>query len=158
MVVYVEEGKSENLDKKPRKKDDNTWCKHAKFTTYLVVILTSLFAGFVLYYLLIASGRNPNLADSETYLKSYGNPVQFNISSLQSWDLGRPASFATSYMVGQEDKRANNRTMIPTLKNQCSCRLSGSGENRAFERCWSTHLTTNLSLLKLLFQFFYSSF
>ena len=31
--------------------------------------------------------------------------------------LGRSAPFATSYMVGREDKRTNNRTMLPTLKN-----------------------------------------
>ena len=102
---------------------------------------------------------------------------------------GRPAQFATSYMVGRENKRTSNRTMFPTLRNnaaagykgpveikllkgagllgatytvcnvlhgwsrgqkneqwnnvpnpkkQCSCRLQGSSENRAFERCWST--------------------
>ena len=41
-------------------------------------------------------------------------------------------------MVGQEDKRRNGRTMLPTLKNNFSCRLSGSIENRAFKRCRST--------------------
>ena len=29
----------------------------------------------------------------------------------------RPAPFATSYMVGQEDKRTNNRTMLSAPKN-----------------------------------------
>ena len=28
--------------------------------------------------------------------------------------------------------------MFPTLKKHCSCRLSGSSENTAFERCRST--------------------
>ena len=100
-----------------------------------------------------------------------------------------PASFAASSMVSREDKRTDNRTVIPALKNngaagyqgpvkiellksacllgatcticnvlhgwsreqknkqqnnvpnptkQCSCRLSGSSENRAFEGCRST--------------------
>ena len=31
---------------------------------------------------------------------------------------GRPALFPTSYMVGREDKRTNNRTMLPTLKKK----------------------------------------
>ena len=42
---------------------------------------------------------------------------------IQTWSkaykfklAGGKASFATSYMVGQEDKRTNNRTMFPTLK------------------------------------------
>ena len=103
--------------------------------------------------------------------------------------MRRPTPFATSYMVGREDKRTNNRTKLPTLKHnaaagyqcpvkiellkgagllwatytvcnvlygrsrgqkneqqnkapspktQCSCRLSVSSENRAFERCRST--------------------
>ena len=33
---------------------------------------------------------------------------------------GQPALFSTSYMVGREDKRTNNRTMLPALKTQCS--------------------------------------
>ena len=45
-------------------------------------------------------------------------------------------------MVGKEDKRTNNRIMFPALKKQCSCRLSGSSENRTFERCRSTLNTT----------------
>ena len=41
------------------------------------------------------------------------------------------------HLVGREDKRANNRIMLPTLKNQHSCRLFGSSEKRAFENCRS---------------------
>ena len=49
--------------------------------------------------------------------------------------MGPPASFATSYMVGRENKRKNNRYNALNPKKQCSCRLSGSSENRLFERC-----------------------
>ena len=38
---------------------------------------------------------------------------------------GRPAPFATSYMVGREDKRTNNRTMLPTLKNNAAAGYQG---------------------------------
>ena len=33
---------------------------------------------------------------------------------------GRPAPCATSYMVGRENKRTNNRTMFPALKNNAA--------------------------------------
>ena len=46
---------------------------------------------------------------------------------------GRRAPFAKSYMVGREGKRTHNRTMLPSPKNQCSCRLQGSSENRALK-------------------------
>ena len=36
---------------------------------------------------------------------------------------GRPAPFATSYMVGREDKSTNNRTMLPTLKNNAAAEV-----------------------------------
>ena len=39
--------------------------------------------------------------------------------------MGRPASFATSYMIGREDKRTNNRTMLPTLKNNAAAGYQG---------------------------------
>ena len=38
---------------------------------------------------------------------------------------GRPAPFATSYMVGRENKRTNNRTMLPTLKNSAAAGYKG---------------------------------
>ena len=38
---------------------------------------------------------------------------------------GQPTPFATSYMVGGEDKRTNNRTMIPTLKNNAAAGYQG---------------------------------
>ena len=41
-------------------------------------------------------------------------------------------------LVERGKKRTNNRTMHPTPKKQCSCRLSGSSENIGFERCRST--------------------
>ena len=37
----------------------------------------------------------------------------------------RPAPFATSYMVGREDKRTNNRTMFPTLKKNAAAGYKG---------------------------------
>ena len=37
----------------------------------------------------------------------------------------RPTSFATSFMVGREDKRTNNRTMLPTLKNNAAAGYQG---------------------------------
>ena len=42
--------------------------------------------------------------------------------------LGRPAPLATSYMVGQEDKRTNNRTMLPALKNNAAAGYKGPVE------------------------------
>ena len=41
--------------------------------------------------------------------------------------MGRPAQFATSYMIGREDKRTNNRTMLPslTLKNNAAASYQG---------------------------------
>ena len=38
---------------------------------------------------------------------------------------GRPAPFSTFYMVGREDKRANNRTMISTLKHNAAAGYQG---------------------------------
>ena len=34
--------------------------------------------------------------------------------------LWRPAPFVTTYMVDREDKRTNNRAMLPTLKNNAA--------------------------------------
>ena len=39
---------------------------------------------------------------------------------------GRPAPSATSYMVGLKNKRTNNRTMLPTLKNNAAAGYQGS--------------------------------
>ena len=39
--------------------------------------------------------------------------------------MGRPAAFATSYMVGREDKRTNNRTMFPALKSNATACYNG---------------------------------
>ena len=39
--------------------------------------------------------------------------------------MGRPAQFATSYIAGQEDKRMNNRTMFPALKNNAGVGFEG---------------------------------
>ena len=38
---------------------------------------------------------------------------------------GRPAPFAMSNMVGQEDNRMNNRTMFPSLKNNADAAYKG---------------------------------
>ena len=38
---------------------------------------------------------------------------------------GRPVLFATSYMVGREDKRTSNRTMFPALKNNAAAGSKG---------------------------------
>ena len=40
--------------------------------------------------------------------------------SLKADNKGQPAMFAMSYMVGQEGKRTNNRTMFPGLKNNAA--------------------------------------
>ena len=40
-------------------------------------------------------------------------------------NLGRPALFATSYMVCREDERANNRIMLPALKNNAAAGYQG---------------------------------
>ena len=42
-----------------------------------------------------------------------------------SFKQGQPAQFALSYMVGREDKRTNNRTMLPTLKNNAAAGYKG---------------------------------
>ena len=39
--------------------------------------------------------------------------------------MGRPVPFAMSCMVGREDKRTNNRTMLPTLKNNAAAGYKG---------------------------------
>ena len=52
--------------------------------------------------------------------------------------LERPASFVTSYMAGREDKRTNNRTMLPNRQNNAAAGYKGPVKNRAFERCRST--------------------
>ena len=39
--------------------------------------------------------------------------------------LGRHVPFAASYMVGREDKRTNNRTMLPALKNNAAAGYKG---------------------------------
>ena len=38
---------------------------------------------------------------------------------------GRPAPFATSYMIGWENERTNNRTMIPALRNNAAAGYQG---------------------------------
>ena len=38
---------------------------------------------------------------------------------------GRPAPFAASFMAGQEDKKTNNRTMLPALKNNAAAGYQG---------------------------------
>ena len=40
--------------------------------------------------------------------------------------MGRPVPFATSYMVGREHKRTNNRAMLPALKNNAAVGYKGS--------------------------------
>ena len=42
--------------------------------------------------------------------------------------MGRPAPFVTPYMVGREDKRTNNRTMLPTLKSNPAAGYQESSE------------------------------
>ena len=56
-------------------------------------------------------------SDFEAHL-SQGRFRQYNLICMRHAveSLGRPAPFATCYMVGREDKRTNNRTMLPTLK------------------------------------------
>ena len=63
-------------------------------------------------------------------------PGKFNSSVARS--KGRPAPFATSYMVGREDKRTNNTIMLPALKNNAAAGYQGPVKKEAFERCSST--------------------
>ena len=45
-----------------------------------------------------------------------------------------------SYMVGREEKRTNDRKMLPALKNNAAAGYKlGSSENRAFEKCRSKY-------------------
>ena len=39
--------------------------------------------------------------------------------------MGQPTPFATSCMVGREDKSTNNRTMFPALKNNAAADYQG---------------------------------
>ena len=39
--------------------------------------------------------------------------------------LGRPAPFVTSYMIGRENKRTNNKTTLPALKNNAAAGYQG---------------------------------
>ena len=50
-------------------------------------------------------------------------PLQFCVETLVP--AGRPALFATSDIVSQEDKRMNNRTMLPALKNSAAAGYQG---------------------------------
>ena len=43
-----------------------------------------------------------------------------------------------SYMIGREDKRKNNRTMLQALQNNAAAGYQGPVKNRAFKRCMST--------------------
>ena len=43
------------------------------------------------------------------------------LTCIASIASGRPATIATSHMVVREDKRTNNRTMLPALKNNAAC-------------------------------------
>ena len=38
---------------------------------------------------------------------------------------GRPAPFATSYMIGRENKRTNNETILPAVKNNAVAGYNG---------------------------------
>ena len=46
-------------------------------------------------------------------------------TDLKLFNRGRPASFATSQMVDREDKRTNNRKMIPAQKNNAAAGYQG---------------------------------
>ena len=61
---------------------------------------------------------------------------------------GCPAPFATSYMIGQEDKRTNYRTMFPALKTN-----AGADYKDAFERCRSTDFFRCKKLVGTLLSF-----
>ena len=47
------------------------------------------------------------------------------IIQIAALERGRPAPFATSCMVGRGDKRTNNRTMLPALKNNAAAGYQG---------------------------------
>ena len=53
--------------------------------------------------------------------------------------MERPAPIATSDVVGQKKQKIEQENDVPNPKKQFSCRLSGSSENRAFEKGRSTN-------------------
>ena len=61
-----------------------------------------------------------------------------------------PTPFTTPYMVGMKNKITNNRTMLPTLKNNevAGYHDAGSSENRAFEGRRSTENNFTKTLTK----------
>ena len=71
-------------------------------------------------------------------------------------NLGRRAPFATSCMVGSEDKRTNNRTMFPTLRlimrlqvhSLLRSRGLGSSRNAAAKEITCYKDTVKIDLLK----------
>ena len=80
---------------------------------------------------------------------NYGNIMYISLSKISpakipplpnlrcKWsDLHRLQIYVLhGWSSGQKNEQQNN---APSPKKQCSCRLSGSSKNRAFERCGST--------------------
>ena len=53
---------------------------------------------------------------------------------------GRPTLFATSRIVGRQDKRTNNRTRLPALKNNAATGCKGPVKAAVvLTREWATH-------------------
>ena len=63
-----------------------------------------------------------NITCLETWQK---NRINFTINIITEIVLARLAPFATFYMFGGEDKRTNNRTMLPALKNNAAVGYQG---------------------------------
>ena len=76
-------------------------------------------------------------------IRSYND---FNLFTFQRYITGVTCivcNVLLCWSKEQKNKRTNNRTMLPTLKKQYNCRLSGTSENRAFERWRSIDITNS---------------
>ena len=71
--------------------------------------------------------------------KQLGNGLLKHVYTM----LERPSPFATSSMVGRENKTTNNRTMLPALKNNAAAGYQGPVKIELLQVCWQ-YLYTQL--------------
>ena len=84
-----------------------------------------IFSKSYIYNILVFKFASPR-----RYVKSF---LACELICFHVCSLGRPAPFATSYMVGREDKRTNDRTMIPTPKNNEAASYKGPVKTELFK-------------------------
>ena len=53
--------------------------------------------------------------------------------------LGRHATFVTSYMAGRENKRTNNRTILPSLKSNAVAGYKGPVKKELLKGAWRVY-------------------